>query len=125
MIELNAGSVHRTTEKRFFGAWSSVGTRQGLNKIIKARLGDAADYIETGGDAATADRLRKASAHWLRHTFATVAVLKGQDIRVVADLLGHSNVETTMGYTRQDALDLLRAAEKVEPGGLAQVSTPK
>jgi site-specific recombinase XerD len=57
----------------------------------------------------------------LRHTFATAAVLKGQDIRVVASLLGHSSIETTMGYTRQDALDLVRSAEKVEPGTLARL----
>lgn len=120
-IELKAGFITRAADKRFFGAWATVGTRQGLNKIIKARLSDAAAFIEGRGNVATADRLREASAHWLRHTFATVAILKGHDIRVVASLLGHSSVETTMGYTRQEALDLVRASEKVDFGGLAQV----
>jgi len=120
-IELQGGAITRAADKRFFDAWASVGTRQGLNKIIKARLSDAAAFIEARGDRITADRLREASAHWLRHTFATVAILKGQDIRTVASMLGHSSVETTMGYTRQDALDLVRASEKVDLGGLAQV----
>lgn len=120
-IIMKGGVIQRASDKRFFGAWGSVGTRQGLNKIIKARLGDAAAHIEAHGDKAQADRLREASAHWLRHTFATAAVLKGQDVRVVASLLGHSSVETTMGYTRQEALDLVRSAEKVEPGALARL----
>lgn len=123
-IELTSGSITRASDKRFFGAWGAVNTRQGLNKIIKARLSDAAAFIEAHGDLATADRLREASAHWLRHTFATVAILKGQDIRVVASLLGHSSVETTMGYTRQEALDLVRSSEKVDEGSLAQVELP-
>jgi len=122
-IIMKGGTIQRASDKRFFGAWGCVGTRQGLNKIIKARLGGAAVHIEAHGDKAKADRLREASAHWLRHTFATAAVLKGQDIRVVASLLGHSSVETTMGYTRQEALDLVRSAEKVEPGALARLDS--
>lgn len=122
-IEMRSGTITRASDKRFFGAWGSVGTRQGLNKIIKVRLGHAAAYIEGHGDNAKADRLREASAHWLRHTFATAAVLKGQDIRVVASLLGHSSVETTMGYTKQEVLDLIRSAENIEPGTLAQLGS--
>lgn len=120
-IELTGGAITRTADKRFFGAWASVNTRQGLNKIIKARLADAALFIEARGDLFTANRLRQASAHWLRHTFATAALLKGQDIRTVASMLGHSSVETTMNYTRQGALDVVRASEKVDFGGIAQV----
>jgi integrase/recombinase XerC len=123
-IELKGGAITRAADKRFFGAWASVSTRQGLNKIVKARLSDAAAFIEARGDRATADQLREASAHWLRHTFATAALLKGQDIRTVASMLGHSSVETTMNYTRQGALDVVRASEKVDFGGIAQVQSP-
>lgn len=101
-----------------------MNTPQGLNKIIKGRLFDAAEFIKARGDLATAQRLKEASAHWLRHTFATAALLKGQDIRTVATMLGHSSVETTMGYTRQGALDVVRASEKVDFGSIAQVETP-
>lgn len=34
--------------------------------------------------------------HSLRHTFATTLILKGVDIKVVSELLGHSDVGTTM-----------------------------
>lgn len=54
---------------------------------------------------------REISPHTLRHCFATHLIGGGADLRVVQELLGHSNIRTTQVYTHVDQ-DRLRAVHK-------------
>lgn len=46
----------------------------------------------------TANKLQVVSSNWGRHSFATVAVLKGASMEFMRESLGHSDQKTTLNY---------------------------
>lgn len=109
--------------RRYFRAWASITSRKSLYLIVKSRLEEVATALEQDGRNAEAAQLLSVSPHWLRHTFAKSLIVRGRDIRVVAESLGHASVNTTMAYTRQSALDQVREYGKDGNDDLA-VQTP-
>lgn len=66
-------------------------------KSICLKLAEKSDYNFSA-------KLRAISAHWLRHTSATIQANSGVDLRIVKDNLRHSSIQTTMNYQHLDKI---------------------
>ena len=89
-------------------------TRSAVHLIIKQVFDNATGHLDSTGEAheRAAERLRQASAHWLRHT-AGSHMMDGQvDLRYVRDNLGHASISTTSQYLHADDDDRHSATEQ-------------
>jgi integrase/recombinase XerD len=67
----------------------------------------------------------QATAHSLRHSYATHLLQRGADIRHVQRLLGHSRLQTTAIYARVAPEDLKKVIARTHPREAAKRSQPR
>lgn len=67
--------------------------------------------------AALLPNYKKLTPHVFRHSFASLFITRGADIRVVQELLGHSTIATTQRYTHITAAQLQVLYHRAHPHG--------
>lgn len=90
------------TDFIFLNNHAKVMTRQAIWQLIKK-------YCQQAGIT------RNVTPHTLRHTFATHLLENGADLRVVQELLGHSDISTTQIYTNLSQKHIMEVYNKAHP----------
>ena len=94
-------------------AFKGDGVRpQTIHEDLQRLFERVAQRLE-GKDRVGAQRLRLASAHWLRHTSASTAVAAGVPLDVVGALLGHASLTTTSQYVHAESHRVAKEMKKL------------
>lgn len=94
--------VGQNSDFIFLNSRGTALTRQAVWQIIKK-------YCNMAGIQ------KNVTPHTLRHTFATHLLENGADLRVVQEILGHSDISTTQIYTNLSQKHILQVYAKTHP----------
>lgn len=95
-----------------------VGRRTGGEVFISVRgrkLTNQRIWQLLGALAARAGLEKKVHPHMLRHSFATHLLEGGADLRVIQELLGHSDISTTQIYTHVNSRQMHQTHRQFHP----------
>jgi len=78
-----------------------------LWRVLRRFFVLVADAIQ-GERPGMAEKLRRASPHWMRHTHASHALARGAELVMVRDNLRHASISTTSTYLHSDEVQRAR-----------------
>ncbi|GHD05176.1 integrase [Pseudorhodoferax aquiterrae] len=76
---------------------------------LKRFFEECGRVLDSLGHAKGADRLRRASTHWLRHTHASHAIARGTPVQIEKEILGHASLATTSVYVTTEEKRRMKA----------------
>lgn len=91
-----------------------------LWSVMRRFFQKVAEVIEADSPA-LAEKLRRASPHWMRHTHATHALARGAELTTVRDNLRHASITTTSIYLHGDEV---KRARQMDAAFAARGSVP-
>ena len=92
----------KTTRVLFLNQYSKPLSKQVIATMIRT-------YVKA------AKIKKKVTAHTFRHTFATLLIKNGADLRAVQKMLGHTDLKTTRVYIRSLVPDIKKVHQKTHP----------
>ncbi|WP_233838740.1 phage integrase family protein [Paraburkholderia sp. ZP32-5] len=82
-----------------------------LGRVLRRFFVLVAGEVE-GERPALAEKLRRASPHWMRHTHASHALARGAELVMVRDNLRHASISTTSIYLHSDEVQRAQQFER-------------
>lgn len=111
-IGIPATSRQLRSLREDLGAYEGITNRSSLYRLVKGIFRGALEFWRSE-DPVEADRLERASTHWLRHSFAKELIARGADLVTVSRNLGHKDVNTSLVYVDDEEIERGQETERI------------